>query len=210
MKVLNTIEMRPLSELVPYARNSRTHSDAQIEQIAASIREFGWTIPVLVDSDGTIIAGHGRVAAAERLGIADVPVLVANGWTEQQRRAYVIADNKLADNAGWDTELLVKELKLLSEGEFSVELTGFSNLEIEALSSVFDGESVEDALSEWNGFPEFEQEELRPKYALIVNFNTPEDRDAFAALIGQKITENTRSIYYPEQKDVLVADKAYV
>jgi ParB-like chromosome segregation protein Spo0J len=99
-----------VAALVPFTRNARTHSDEQVAQIAASIREWGWTMPVLVDEAGTIIAGHGRVLAAQRLGLPEVPVMVAAGWSEAKRRAYVIADNKLALNAGWDEELLRLEL----------------------------------------------------------------------------------------------------
>jgi ParB-like chromosome segregation protein Spo0J len=94
------IERWSIGRLVPYARNAHTHSDAQISQIAASIREWDWTNPVLVAEDGTIIAGHGRVLAAQQLRIADVPVMIAAGWTEAQRRAYTIADNKLTLNGG--------------------------------------------------------------------------------------------------------------
>jgi hypothetical protein len=100
------IERWAIKRLVPYARNARTHSAAQVDQIAASIREWGWTNPVLVGEDGTIIAGHGRVLAAHKLRIPDVPVMVAAGWTEAQKRAYTIADNKLTLNGGWDQELL--------------------------------------------------------------------------------------------------------
>jgi ParB-like chromosome segregation protein Spo0J len=96
-----------VERLVPYARNARTHSPAQVDQIAASIREWGWTNPVLVDEAGTIIAGHGRVLAARKLRILDVPVMVAAGWTEAQKRAYTIADNKLTLNGGWDEDLVV-------------------------------------------------------------------------------------------------------
>ncbi len=106
----DAVERRFVSALVPYARNARTHSDAQVAQIAASIREWGWTVPVLVDETGMIIAGHGRVLAAQRLGIDSVPVMVAAGWSEAQKRAYVLADNKLAQNAGWDDDLLGPEL----------------------------------------------------------------------------------------------------
>src|SRR5450631_1478974 len=104
------VERRPLASLIPYARNARTHSAAQVAQIAASIREWGWTMPVLADEAGGLIAGHGRVLAAQKLGLADVPVMVARGWTDAQKRAYVLADNKLALNAGWDEELLAVEL----------------------------------------------------------------------------------------------------
>jgi ParB-like chromosome segregation protein Spo0J len=107
------VELWSLDRLVPYARNPRTHSDEQIEQIAASIVEFGWTNPVLVDSDAGILAGHGRLAAAKRLGLEQVPVVVLDHLTPAQRRAYVIADNKLALNAGWDEELLRLELAAL-------------------------------------------------------------------------------------------------
>ena len=120
------IEQRAIEALIPYARNSRTHSDAQVAQIAASIREFGFTNPVLVDKDGGIIAGHGRVMAARKLGLKDVPCIALGHLTDAQKRAYVIADNKLALNAGWDEELLAVEFSdLLSEG-FDLELTGFA------------------------------------------------------------------------------------
>ncbi len=127
------VERRAVAELIPFARNARTHSDEQVAGIAASIREWGWTTPILVDEDGGIIAGHGRVLAARKLGLADVPVMVATGWTEAQRRAYVLADNKLALNAGWDAALLASELKGLAELGFDTGLTGFSADELAAL-----------------------------------------------------------------------------
>lgn len=123
-----------MARLVPYAKNARTHSAAQVDQIAASIREWGWTVPILVDEQGTIIAGHGRVLAAQKLGIAEVPVMVADGWTDAQKRAYIIADNKLALNAGWDDALLGLELKDLGVLGFDLELTGFSLDEIAGLT----------------------------------------------------------------------------
>lgn len=121
------IEMRQLDKLIPYARNSRTHSDTQVAQIAASIKEWGWTTPILVDEEGTIIAGHGRTLAARKLGLAEAPVMVARGWSEAQKKAYVIADNQLAMNAGWDTELLAVELKELGELGFELDLIGFDD-----------------------------------------------------------------------------------
>ena len=128
------VERRAVAALVPYARNARTHSDAQIGQIAASVREWGWTTPVLVDEQGTIIAGHGRVLAAQRLGLEDVPVMVARGWSEAQRRAYVIADNKLADNAGWDEALLRIEVADLATLGFDLPLLGFPEDELANLT----------------------------------------------------------------------------
>lgn len=119
------VEMRPLDQLVPYARNSRTHTDEQVAQVAAAMREWGWTNPVLVDEDDTILAGHCRIMAGRMLGLSTVPVMVARGWSEAQKRAYVIADNKLAENAGWDAEALRLELHDLAGQDFRLELTGF-------------------------------------------------------------------------------------
>jgi DNA modification methylase len=128
------VERWPLSRLTPYARNARTHSDAQVAQIAASIREWGWTVPVLVNEDGTIIAGHGRVLAAQRLALTEVPVMVARGWSEAKRRAYVLADNKLTLNGGWDEALLRAELADLAGMGADLSLTGFSDEEVQALT----------------------------------------------------------------------------
>lgn len=121
---------RPVAGLIPYARNARTHSDEQVAQIAASIREWGWTTPVLVDADGTIIAGHGRVLAAKKLGLAEIPVMVATGWTKAQKQAYVLADNKLALNAGWDLDLLQTELADLRDDHFDMDVIGFTKAEL--------------------------------------------------------------------------------
>lgn len=127
------IEMWPLDRLIPYARNARTHSDAQVAQIAASIIEFGFTAPILVSEDGGILAGHGRLAAARKLNLDAVPVVVLDHLTPTQRRAYILADNKLALQAGWDEELLASELADLSEAGFDLALTGFSDDELAEL-----------------------------------------------------------------------------
>lgn len=123
-------ERRPVSTLAPYARNSRTHSPAQVKQICASIEEFGFTSPVLIDDSGVIIAGHGRVLAAQKLGLHEVPVVVLRGLTEQQKRAYVIADNKIALNAGWDDAMLKAELQDLSMQGFDLSVAGFDAKEL--------------------------------------------------------------------------------
>jgi DNA modification methylase len=120
-------------DLIPYARNSRTHSDEQVTQIASSIREFGFTNPVIIDDKNNIIAGHGRVMAAKKLGLDEVPCVVVTGWTDAQKKAYVIADNKLALNAGWDEKMLSLEFDELQELGFDLSLTGFSKDEILAL-----------------------------------------------------------------------------
>jgi DNA modification methylase len=127
------VERRATAALAPYARNARTHSEEQVGQIAASIREWGWTAPVLVDEADGIIAGHGRVLAAARLGIAEIPVMIARGWSEAQKRAYVIADNKLTDNGGWDQALLKIELDDLASMGFDLPLMGFSDGELAGL-----------------------------------------------------------------------------
>ena len=123
----DNIERRKVSALIPYARNARTHSDAQVAQIAASIREWGWTNPVLIDAEGGLIAGHGRVLAARKLGIEDVPCMVAIGWSDAQKKAYILADNQLALNAGWDTELLKVEIGELGAEGFDLGLIGFGD-----------------------------------------------------------------------------------
>jgi DNA modification methylase len=127
------VEYRPVATLLPYARNPRTHTPAQVANIAASIVEYGWTNPVLVDGDNGIICGHGRLAAARQLGLTEVPVIELAHLTPTQRQAYVIADNRLALDAGWDEELLALELADLLEANFDLALTGFGGAEIEAL-----------------------------------------------------------------------------
>ena len=127
------VDYRKVETLIPYARNPRTHSDAQVAKIAASIVEYGWTNPVLVDGDNGVIAGHGRLAAARKLGLDEVPVIELGHLTPAQKRAYVISDNRLALDAGWDEELLALELAELSEAGYDLALTGFDESEIDAL-----------------------------------------------------------------------------
>ena len=133
MRVPERIEQVAVAALVPYARNSRTHSDAQVAQVAASMREFGWTNPVLIDGEGGIIAGHGRVLAARSLGLNAVPCIRLAHLSEAQRRALLIADNKLAENAGWDTELLRVELGELKDEDFDLSLLGFDDAALDEL-----------------------------------------------------------------------------
>src|SRR5436305_12532566 len=132
------IEMWAIEKLIPYARNPRTHSDAQIAQIAASIVEFGFNNPILVDSNAGIIAGHGRLLAARKLQLSEVPVIVLDHLTEAQKRAYIIADNQLALNAGWDDDLLRVELAALQAEDFDVNLIGFDDDELARMLSAED------------------------------------------------------------------------
>ena len=133
MNLADKIVMRPIGALIPYARNARTHSPEQVAQIAASIREFGFTNPVLVDGEQGIIAGHGRVLAAHKLGMDLIPTIELAYLTAAQRQAYKITDNKLALNAGWDAEMLRLELGDLKELGFDLALTGFDDVELGAL-----------------------------------------------------------------------------
>lgn len=130
-----TVVYRPVTALAPYVRNARTHSDEQVAQLAASIQAFGWTNPILVDESGGIVAGHGRLRAAQSLGMVDVPTICLPGLTEAQRRALVLADNKLALNAGWDFGLLRDELAELDTGEFDLSVVGFSDVELEQIAT---------------------------------------------------------------------------
>lgn len=145
MKLANRIEHWSVDRLQPYARNARTHSPEQVAKIAASITEFGFTNPILVDSSDGIIAGHGRLMAAKELGLSEVPVIVLDHLSDRQRRAYILADNRLALDAGWDEEMLAAELADLAADGFDVGLTGFSDQEIgKLMGDVEDGAATVD------------------------------------------------------------------
>jgi len=127
------VQIWNIDKLIPYARNARTHTDEQVAQVAASIVEFGWTNPILVGADGVIIAGHARLAAARKLQMNEVPVIVLDGLSETQRRALIVADNRLAMSAGWDDQLLSTELASLKNLEFDLNLIGFDDEELARL-----------------------------------------------------------------------------
>jgi ParB-like chromosome segregation protein Spo0J len=152
-----------VDSLIPYARNSRTHSDAQITKIAASIKEFGFLNPVIVDGDNGIVAGHGRVMAAKKLGMDEVPTIEASHLTDAQKRAYVIADNRLALDAGWDDEMLKVEFAELEELGFDLDLTGFDIQEIKGLmGDDADHESGENPYSDKIDAPTYEPKGDKP------------------------------------------------
>ena len=134
------IVYREIAELIPYANNARTHSQTQIKRIAESIKEFGWTNPILIDGNNGIVAGHGRLLAAKKLGMRQVPTIELSGLSPTQKRAYILADNRLALDAGWDEDLLKLELTELQELNFDLALTGFSDEEIEELLDMDDDE----------------------------------------------------------------------
>lgn len=151
------IQYKATEDLIPYARNSRTHSAEQVAQIAASIREFGWTNPVLIDGENGIIAGHGRVLAAHKLGETQVPTIELSHMSDTQKRAYIIADNKLALNAGWDNEMLALEINDLKDAGYDLGLIGFSLDEIDLISKEI---NFDPATEEEQG----KLDELDPKY----------------------------------------------
>lgn len=150
------ITTKLVTELIPYVKNSRTHSDEQVAQIAASIKEFGWTNPILIDGDNGIIAGHGRLMAARKLGYKEIPTIELKDLTEAQKKAYIIADNRLALNAGWDNEMLKLEFDQLAELGFDLELTGFSLDEIADLAPLM----IEEGLTDEDAAPGLPEEPI--------------------------------------------------
>ena len=194
--------------LVPYVNNSRTHSETQINQLVASITEFGWTNPILVDGDKGIIAGHGRLMAAIKMGMETVPVIELTHLSETQKRALIIADNKLALNADWDTDFLKMEISALAELGFDSDILGFTQGEITTLFlETEEGET--DADEEWKGMPEFDQQDELSFRKMIVHFECQADVDEFARLIGQTFTDKTKSIWHPKQINMDTESKRY-
>lgn len=189
------IQYRKLSELTPYERNARVHSDEQVEQIAKSIKEFGFANPILVDKGGTIIAGHGRYAAAELLKMKQVPTVTLDNLTDEQRRALTLADNKLALNAAWDYKLVKMEANELQSFNFDIGIIGFTENEILA----FFGDQVDDPQKEWNGMPEFDQPDGTAFRSILVHFHDQEGVDAFAEVTKLPITPTSRYAWYPEK-----------
>ena len=159
------IVYKKINEIKQYENNSRTHDESQIKQICESIKEYGWTNPVLIDENNMIIAGHGRVEGGKKLNIKEVPCIVLSGLTEAQKKAYVIADNKMALNAGWNEELLKTELENLKDLDFDLELTGFSKKELDKLFDEINGSNPYTAKTE---IPQYEIKGEMPEiYELI-------------------------------------------
>ena len=187
------VEYRKVETLIPVARNPRTHSDAQVAKLAASIVEFGWTNPVLVDGDHGIIAGHGRLAAARKLGLTEVPVIELAHLTAAQKRAYVIADNRLALDAGWDEELLALELAELSEAGYDLEMTGFDPDELADLmageETSVEGETDEDAVPDGTGSVVSRPGDvwICGEHRVICGDST--DADTYASVLGEDIAD---------------------
>ena len=185
------VEYRKVETLIPFARNPRTHSDAQVAKLAASIVEYGWTNPVLVDGSHGIIAGHGRLAAARKLGLTEVPVIELAHLTAAQKRAYVIADNRLALDAGWDEEMLAAELAELSEAGYDLDLTGFDADELAEImtgeETITEGETDEDDVPETSGSAcsKIGDVWVCGEHRVICGDST--DADTYATLLGDEI-----------------------
>ena len=197
-----------VDSLVPAARNVRTHSDDQVEQIAAAIKEWGWTVPVLIDEENNLIAGHGRVMAAKSLGLESVPAVVAKGWSEAQKKAYLIADNKITLNGGWDQRALSLELADLKAIDFNLDLMGFNEQEL--FSALLEKQTgANDANAEWQGMPEFDQQDKSSFRSIQMHFKDQAAVDEFAALVGNKITDKTRFMWFPYIEIETYADKRW-
>jgi len=210
------IKTVPLASLSPYLHNARTHSPEQIKQIADSIKEYGWTNPVLVDGQRGIIAGHGRAMAAKLLGMTDVPVIELRHLTPAQKRAYVLADNQMALNAGWDVELLQIEIGALHNDDFDLSLTGFDASQLAGFLTgmadepIGDGSGIiaDDTQGEWLGMPDYDQDKATFR-TLFVHFSDQAGVDAFTALVEQAITPKTKYIWYPPVEREPLADQRY-
>jgi DNA modification methylase len=190
-----SLQYKPLEMLIPYARNARQHSDAQVAQIAASIREFGWAAPIIVDAQSNVIAGHGRLLAARKLGLAEVPVVSLDHLSDTQRRALILADNKIAENATWDEAVLGVELAALSEAGFELGLTGFSQDEWERL---IEGDlSDEKGLTDEDAVPEVSEHAVtKPGDIWILGHHKllcgdATKADDFKALLGDELVDMT-------------------
>ena len=167
-----SIDYKDVDDLIPYVNNSRTHSDEQITQVAASIKEFGFTNPILIDENNGIIAGHGRLMAAKKLKLEQVPTITLQGLTDAQRKAYVIADNKLALNAGWDFDLLKIEIESLQEDDFKLDLLGFDADELNGILG-FDDIAEEDEEE-----PEQDYEDnYKEQYGVIIMCKSAEEQE---------------------------------
>lgn len=232
------IELVAPGKLKPYEKNARVHSADQIEKLATSIREYGFANPILVDKDYGVIAGHGRLEAAKKLRLDQVPIIILDYLSDKQKRALILADNRIAEDARWDFGVLKDELGDLEDLELDLSDMGFTDAELDSLLSEIDEppatakpqipagvtvsaeqleppESVDvptapSAATEWRGMPEFKQEDKTPYRTIHVHFKSETEVRNFALLVKQSITEKTRYLWYPYIEIETLADKAYV
>lgn len=187
------------SDLKPYERNAKKHPKDQIEKISKSIKEFGFLQPIVIDSEKIVVVGHGRLEAALKLKMLEVPCIEIKDLTEEQIKAYRLADNKLNESI-WDMELVIEEIKLISEE--MLKLTGISIPD-------FTGEGLENSNNEWVGMPEYNNEDKMAFRQIIVSFKNNDDVEQFSKKIGQKISNKTRSIWFPYNEIERMMDKVY-
>jgi len=176
------IESWPIARLIPYAKNPRMHSPEQIDKIARSIETFGFTNPILVDENDGILAGHGRLAAAQKLGLVQVPVVPLDNLSEDQKRLYIIADNRIALDAGWDPQLLAGELAELAQEDIDLTLTGFEEDEIEDLIAGADGEAPD------------QSSPSETKIGVFVNCSGPRQQKKVIALLAENGFNDCRAV----------------
>ena len=195
-----------IEKLRPYKNNPRKHSESQIEQIANSINEFGFVNPIIADENNMILAGHGRFLAANKLLLTEVPVVQITDLDEKQKKALVIADNKIAMNSDWNEDLLWKQIQELSKDGFDLTLLAFNDMEI---MPMIDSNTVIDPLKEWEDMPEFTEDSKTAFRSLIVHFTCQEDIDQFSKLVEQTFTDKTKFMWYPEQQNMDTESKRY-
>mgnify|MGYP003132803315 FL=1 len=195
-----------IEKLRPYKNNPRKHSESQIEQIANSINEFGFVNPIIADENNMILAGHGRFLAANKLLLTEVPVVQITDLDEKQKKALVIADNKIAMNSDWNEDLLWQQIQELSKDGFDLSLLAFNDMEI---MPMIDSNTVIDPLKEWEDMPEFTEDSKTAFRSLIVHFTCQEDIDQFSKLVEQTFTDKTKFMWYPEQQNMDTESKRY-
>ena len=195
-----------IEKLRPYKNNPRKHSESQIEQIANSINEFGFVNPIIADENNMILAGHGRFLAANKLLLTEVPVVQITHLDEKQKKALVIADNKIAMNSDWNEDLLWQQIQELSKDGFDLSLLAFNDMEI---MPMIDSNTVIDPLKEWEDMPEFTEDSKTAFRSLIVHFTCQEDMDKFSKLVEQTFTDKTKFMWYPEQQNMDTESKRY-
>ena len=191
---MNTQEMK-VDELSPYENNARRHTKEQIKQIVNSIEEFGFLNPILIDENNMILAGHGRYMAAQNLDLEKVPTIQIKNLTEAQKKAFVIADNKIATNSTWDESTLWKEIQTLNDLGFDLNILAFAELE---LLPIIDENVVNDPLAEWEDMPEFIQDDLQPYRSIIIHFGEEKHVEEFFKLLDQPYSEKVRYLWHPQ------------
>ena len=200
------VKQTKLKDLKPYENNPRLHSELQIIQIATSIKEFGFINPILADEKNMILAGHGRFLASQRLELDKVPVVVVEGLSEAQKKALVIADNKIASNSEWDEDLLWEEIRKLNELGFDIYKLAFEEMEV---LPMIDPNVVSDLTGEWEDMPEFTEDDKTAFRTILVHFTCEEDVDKFSKLVKQSFTDKTKFMWYPEQENMDTEAKRY-